>query len=183
MNEIKEKKYLFESVIAHLNQELDSVRTGRAHPALVENIMVDYYGIKTPLIQLAAISIPNAKTILIQPWDKNCVKNIEKALQISDLGLNPINEGDKILLPIPALTEERRKELVKIVNQKVEEARVSIRNIREEIWKSIRDQEKTGDISEDEMFRQQKDLQKLVDEFQENIKRINAKKEKEIMTI
>jgi ribosome recycling factor len=183
MNTIEEKKYLFESAITHLNQELDSVRTGRAHPALVENIMVDYYGTKTPLIQLATIAIPDARTILIQPWDKNCTKDIEKALQISDLGLNPVNEGNTLLLPIPALTEERRKELVKIVNQKVEEARVAVRNIREEIWKSIRDQEKTGDISEDEMFRQQKDLQKLVDEFQENIKGISTKKETEIMTI
>jgi len=183
MNTIEEKKYLFESAINHLIQELDSVRTGRAHPALVENIMVDYYGVKTPLIQLATISIPDARTILIQPWDKNSTKDIEKALQASALGLNPVNEGQALLLPIPALTEERRKDLVKVINQKVEDARVAVRNIREDIWKSIRDQEKAGDISEDEMFRQQKDLQKIVDDFQGKIKKISAKKESEIMTI
>jgi ribosome recycling factor len=183
MNILEEKIHFFEAAITHLKTELDSIRTGRAHPALVENIQVDYYGVKTPLLQLASISIPDARSILIQPWDKNSVKDIEKALQASSLGLNPVNEGNALLLPIPALTEERRKEFVGVVHQKLEDAHIAIRNIREDAWRAIRDQEKESIISEDDMFRQQKELQKKVDEYQDTIKKISEQKESEIMTI
>jgi ribosome recycling factor len=183
MNIIEQKTPKFAAAIAHLKTALESIRTGRAHPAIVENIPVDYYGIKTPLQQLASISIPDARSILIQPWDKNSLKDIEKAIQTSSLGLNPVNEGQAILLPIPPLTEERRKELVKIVGTKAEEARISIRSVREDIWRSIREQEKNGAISEDTMFRQQKELQKILEEYQEKIKTIGGQKEQEIITI
>lgn len=183
MTIIDQKKDQFESAISHFKNELNSIRTGRAHPSLVENLVVDYYNVKTPLLQLATITVPDSKSILIQPWDKNSIKDIEKAVRTSSLGLNPVNEGNVLLLPIPSLTEERRKELVKVLHQKLEEAKVTIRNIREEIWRTIRDQEKQGEISEDDMFRMQKELQKIVDDQQENVKTIAAHKENEIMTI
>lgn len=183
MDTIEQKTPHFTAAITHLKQELETIRTGRAHPALVENTLIDYYGSKTPLQQLATITIPDARTIFIQPWDKNSIKDIEKAIQASTLGLQPVNEGNAILLPIPSLTEERRKELVKVVHQKAEEARVSIRNAREDIWRTIREQEKAGNISEDDMFRQQKELQKSVEDYQNTIKKLTEQKEKEILTI
>jgi ribosome recycling factor len=183
MDSIEQKKPQFDAAITHLTGELDSIRTGRAHPALVENLAVEYYGVRTPLLQLATITIPDSRSIVIQPWDRNSLKDIEKAIRASSLGLNPVNEGNILRLPIPALTEERRKELVKVLNQKTEEAHVSIRNVREDIWRAIRDQQKAGDISEDDMFRMQKELQKIVDDYQTKIKNLNEQKEKEIMTI
>lgn len=183
MDTISQKKPEFEHAIAHLKTELETIRTGRAHPAIVENLPVEYYSVKTPLQQLASITIPDARSILIQPWDKNSLKDIEKAIRVSTLSLNPVNEGNVLRLPIPALTEERRKELVKVLNTKSEEARVSIRNVREDIWRTIRNEEKNGTISEDDMFRQQKELQKIIEEYQEKIKTITEGKEKEIMTI
>jgi ribosome recycling factor len=183
MNIIEQKTPQFTHAIDHFRHELETIRTGRAHPALVESLTVDYYGTKTPLQQLASITIPDARTILIQPWDKNSTKDIEKAIQASSLGLNPVNEGNTLLLPIPPLNEERRKELVKLLSQKSEEARVSVRNVREDIWRAIRDDQKAGNISEDDMFRMQKELQKIVDEFHKEIEQLGEHKEKEIMTI
>lgn len=183
MSIIQAKKPNFEKAVEHLKNELNSIRTGRATPTLVENLIVDYYGTKTPLIQLASISIPDPKSIVIQPWDRNSTKDIEKAIQISSLGINPVNEGTIIRIVIPPLTEERRGELVKLANKKTEEAKISIRNIREEMWKELKNQEKEGKISEDELFLTQKELQKIVDEFNEKIKEISEKKEEEINTI
>lgn len=183
MTIIDDKKPQFQKALEHLLSELATVRTGRANPSLVENVLVDSYGTNTPLQQLATISVPDAQSIVIQPWDKNVLKDIEKAIQNSQLGLNPVNEGEIIRLPIPPLTEDRRKELSKIVNQKVEDSRVSIRNIREDTWRIIKDQKASGEISEDDMYTQQKDLQKVVDEFNSKVKNIGEEKEKEIMTL
>lgn len=173
----------FESVVSHLIDEFKNIRTGRANPMLVEELVVDYYGTPTPLQQVASISTPDANSIVIQPWDKTALKDIEKSIQASDLGLNPVNEGESIRLPIPPLTEDRRKELVKVVNTKTEEAHVAIRSVREDIWKATKDQKTNGDISEDDMYQQQKDLQKMVDEFNKKIKNLSDVKEKEIMAI
>ena len=183
MSLLDEKKSQFENSISHLKSELNTIRTGRSNPSLVENIKVDYYGTKTPLPQVASISAPDPQSIVIQPWDKNAMQDIELALRNSDLGLNPVVESEIIRLPIPPLTEERRTELAKVVNQKVENARISIRNVREEIWKTVKEQKNNSEISEDDMFGQQKDLQKIVDEYNEKVKEIGAQKENEIMTI
>ncbi len=183
MSIIDDKKSNFEKATTHLKTECKQIRTGRANPAIVENIFVEYYGTKTPLNQVANITIPDPRSIVVQPWDKSLVKEVEKAIRNSPLGLNPINEGTIIRIPIPMLTEERRKELVKVLHEKVEQARISIRNIREEIWKTIKEKESTGGMSEDDMFRAQKDLQKIVDEQNEVARKIGEEKEKEIMTI
>ena len=183
MTIIDDKKIQFENAIQHLKNELKQIRTGRANPVLVVNLSIEYYGTKTPLQQLANINIPDPKSIIIQPWDKNSLKDIEKAIHDSPLGLNPINEGNTIRLPLPPLTEERRKELSKVVNEKVEQAKISIRNVREEIWKNIKEQKNDGKISEDEMYGQQKELQKKVEEHNDIIKKIGQEKEIEIMTI
>lgn len=183
MTIIDDKKFQFENAIQHLKNELKQIRTGRANPTLVENLVIDYYGTKTPLQQLANINIPDPKSIIIQPWDKNSLKEIEKAIHNSPLGLNPINEGNIIRLPIPPLTEERRKELSKIVSEKAEQAKISVRNVREETWKNIKEQKNDDKISEDDMYSQQKELQKKVEEYNNSIKKIGQQKEKEIMTI
>ncbi len=183
MSLVNEKKDQFENAVSHLKSELSTIRTGRSNPSLVENIKVDYYGTKTPLPQVASISTPDPQSIVVQPWDKNALQDIEAALRNSDLGLNPVVESNLIRLPIPPLTEERRIELAKVVNQKVENARISIRNVREELWKAIKEQKNNGEMSEDDMFGQQKDLQQIVDEYNEKVKEIGIRKEKEIMTI
>ena len=130
--------------LEHLNQEMGKIRTGRANSALVESLMVDYYGSKTPLKQIASINIPEARLIVIQPWDKDSLVSIESALRESDLGFNPSNDGQVIRINIPQLTEERRKELVKALNQRSEDAKIAIRNIREEAWTEIQEEEKAG---------------------------------------
>ncbi len=183
MNIIESKKEQFKDAINHLKKELQGIRSGRATPALVDNIMVDYYGTKTPLPQLATISAPDPRSIVIQPWDKNVSSDIEKGIRASSLDINPVNEGDQIRLPIPPLTEERRKELVKTVNQKVEQTKISIRNVREDIGKEIKHQKSEGKISEDDMYAQQKELQRVVDEYNQLIEEIAEKKEKEIMSV
>lgn len=183
MNLIDDKKFKFDSTIKHFKEGLNQIRTGRANPELVENLLIDYYGNKTPLIQLASISTPDARSLLIQPFDKNSIKDIEKAIQNSDLGLNPVNEGNVIRLPIPPLTEERRNDLAKAVHEKSEKAKVSIRNVREEIWKNIKENESSGKITEDDMFDQQKELQKTIDNYNSQIKDISEEKENNIKTI
>jgi len=183
MSSVSEKKDQFEKTIIHLKDELSTIRTGRSNPSLVENIKVEYYGTKTPLSQVASISAPDPQSIVVQPWDKNALQDIEAALRNSDLGLNPVVESNIIRLPIPPLTEERRVELAKVVNQKVENARISIRNVREEIWKELKEQKNNSEISEDDMFGQQKDLQLIVDEYNEKVKEIGQQKNNEIMTI
>ena len=180
---VDSKKIDLELAMEHLNTEMGKIRTGRANPALVEGLIVDYYGTKTPLKQIASINAPEARLLVIQPWDKGALVYIESALRESDLGFNPNNDGQVVRINIPALTEERRKELVKLLNQRAEDAKISIRNIREEAWKEIQDVEKEGKMSEDDKFSGKEYLQKIVDEYNKKIEEVREKKETEIMTI
>jgi ribosome recycling factor len=180
MTELKQK---LEKVVASLKNEVSSLRTGRATPALVEDLEVEYYGAKTPLKAVAAISSPEPRTLVIQPWDKAALQPIEKAIQSSSLGLNPVTDRDIIRLSIPQLTEERRKELVKTLGKYLEEARIRVRQERESVIKDLDRKEKAKEISEDEKFRQKNDTQKIVDEVNKKIEEIGEAKEKEIMTV
>lgn len=180
---IDKKKEDFEKAIEHLREELNQLRTGRASSALVENLPVDYYGTKTPLKQMASISVPEARTIVISPWDKSGLAAIEKAVRESQMNLNPMNDGQVVRINIPALNEERRKELVKILNQKAEEAKISVRQNREDIWEEIQEMEKAGTISEDDKFIGKDKLQEVVDEYNKKIEEIRGKKEEEILTV
>lgn len=177
------KKGDFENAVTHFAEEAAKLRTGRANPALVEHIMVDYYGTKTPLMQIASISIPEARQILIQPWDKGAMQPIETAIRESDLGLNPGNDGQNIRVVLPALNEERRRDLVKTLGARAEDARIAIRTVREDIWKEIQDMEKEGVIGEDDKFQGKDTLQKVVDEYNAKIESLKEKKEEEIMTV
>ena len=178
--ELKEK---LEKIIVHLKLMLSELRTGRASPALVENIPVESYGSESPLKAVAAISVPEARQILIKPWDKNMLQPIQKAIQASNIGLNPVTDQDTIRLSIPPLTEERRKDLVKISKQRGEEARIAVRKAREEEMKSIEADEKSGAISESDKFRMKSEVQKVIDEYNAKIDTISHDKEKEVMTI
>lgn len=180
---IEKKKSEIENSIEHFKEELNQLRTGRASAALVENMPVDYYGSKSPLKQIAGITVPEPRTITISPWNKDNLVNIEKAIRESQLNLNPNNDGTVIRINIPQLTEERRKDLVKILNQKAEEARITIRKHRENIWEEIQELEKTGDISEDDKFAGKDKLQEAVNEYNKKIEEIREKKEQEILTV
>lgn len=177
------KRQNFESAVLHFSEEAAKIRTGRANPGLVENLLVDYYGTKTPLKQIASINIPEARQILIQPWDKGSLVMIEAAIRESDLGLNPGNDGQNIRIVLPQLTEERRKEFVKTLNHRAEDSHIAIRTIREELWKEIQELERESLISEDDKFRGKDDLQKVVDEHNEKIESLRKKKEEEILTV
>ncbi len=166
-----------------LNRDLDTIRTGRANPALLDGIQVEAYGTSTPLVQLASISTPDARTLLIQPWDRHTLGDIQKAIQKSDLGLNPMNDGISIRLSIPDPTEERRKEMVKLVRKRVEDVKVAIRNVRRDAVEELRRMEKDKEISQDENRRSQDKLQKLTDSFIEKASQVGQAKEKEIMEI
>ena len=167
----------------NLHRELAGIRTGKANPALLDSIKVDYYGQVVPLKQVASIAVPEARLITVQPWEKTLVPEIEKAIQASELGLNPQSDGTLIRLPIPALTEERRKELVKVVKKCAEESRIAIRNIRREANDRFKKKEKEHSISEDQMHDKQDEVQKMTDKFIETIDEIVVSKEKEIMEI
>lgn len=180
---INGKKADLEQAIEHFKHELGKLRTGRANPAIVEDVMVNYYGTKTPIKQMAAINTPEPRQITIQPWDRSAMGAIEGAIRESDLGFNPVNDGILIRINIPMLTEERRRDLVKILNQKAEEGRIAVRNIREDAWREIQDAEKEGLIGEDDKFKGKEKLQEVVDDFNKNIEEIRARKETEIMTV
>jgi ribosome recycling factor len=169
--------------VESLHREMNTIRTGRASPALVENISIDYYGSPTPLNQLASISIPEARVIMIQPWDKQSLSNVEKGIQKSDLGLLPNNDGTVVRINIPALTEERRKELVRMVGRKVEEGHVAIRNIRRDGLEAFRHMERDKEISQDESRRAQDQLQKLTDAHIGEMDEIKELKEAEVMEV
>ena len=166
-----------------LQRELNTVRTGRASPALIEGINVDYYGVPTPLNQLATISVPEARVLMIQPWDKQVMKEVEKGILTSDMGLVPNNDGTAIRINLPAPTEERRKELVRMVGKKVEEGLISIRNIRRDSLESFRSMEKSKDLSSDESHRAQEQLQGITDRFSGQMTEIKAAKEAEVMEV
>lgn len=166
-----------------LRRELATIRTGRAHPGLVEHLRVDYYGVPTPLNQLATISVPDPRLLTIQPWDRQAMGAIEKAILKSDLSLTPTNDGTVVRLSIPQLTEERRRELVKVVHKKVEEGRVEVRNIRREGHEELRRLQREKLIPEDDQFRGQERLQKLTDEFVQQIDRLGEEKEAELLAV
>ena len=180
---LTEKKAQFEDIISHLHAELQKLRTARANPAMVEDLQADYYGTKTPLKQLGSISVPEPRQLLISPWDKSVLAAIEKAIRDSGLGLNPANEGDKIRVTVPQLTEERRKGLTKIAGKTGEVTRVRLRNLREELTKEIKKEFEEKAITEDDKFRVQEELQKVMDEYNKKVKDLQDTKEKEIMTI
>lgn len=182
-NPIDQAKHDFEQVVDHLNKELQNLRSGRANASMVEDISVEAYGSMMELKGLASISIPDPKTIQIEPWDKNVTKDIEKALLGSNLGLNPNVSGSVIRLIMPAMTEENRKNMVKIVHQKAEQARIGIRNVREKVRDEIGADEEAKKISEDEKFRQLEQLDKVVVEWNAAIEKNAKDKEEEIMTI
>ena len=173
----------FDKIIEHLERELSNLRTGRAMPNIVENIFVESYGVKTPLNQLASINVPEPQTLTIQPWDRNLLKDIERAISASNLGLNPNISENIIRINFPPLTEEKRKELVKIMNKKLEEAKIGLKGIREDEIKKIKKQEKDSEISEDERFRLEKELQEIINSYQQKILAIGTKKEKDLLTI
>jgi len=178
MFETEEK---MEKALEALRHDLLTVRTGRASPALVENLRVDYYGSVMTLNQLATIAVPEPRLITIRPWDANSLSAIEKAILKSDLGLTPQNDGKMIRLPIPTLTDDRRRDLAKFVNRRVEEGRVAVRNIRRDALKDIGDLQKDKLISEDEQFKAKDDLQKLTDEYIKKIDHVGELKQTEIM--
>jgi len=171
------------SAIQSLQDDLAGIRTGRANPGLVEKLSVEYYGSPVPLIQLATISVPEPRQLLIKPFDAGSIKDIDRAIQSSNLGLTPINDGKVIRLNLPVLTEDRRRELSKFVNSRLEEARVAVRNVRRDAIKDMREFETEKLISEDELKRGEGDIQKLTDKIVEEITSIGAEKEKEIMEI
>jgi ribosome recycling factor len=180
---IAEAEDRMHKAIEALRRELSTIRTGRANPALVEHIRVDYYGTPTPLKQLASVLVPEARLLTIQPWDKGSLGAIEKAIQKSDLGLNPSNDGAVIRLVIPQLTEDRRKELARVVHKKVEEGRVEVRNIRRDSHELLRDLQREKEISEDQEFNAQEDLQKVTDRFIAEADRLGEEKEKELLEV
>lgn len=167
----------------HFSDELKTIRTGRAHPAMLANITVDVYGTPTPLPHLANISTPEAKLLIIEPWDKSLIKEIEKAISASSLNLNPAVDGNVLRLKLPELTEESRKNFIKIVREKLEQARVSVRLARDEVKKQIENQKKNGEISEDEKFKNIETLDKKTREIIAELEKAAADKEKEVLTI
>lgn len=176
-----EKK--MEKAYQNTKKEFNTVRTGRARPSLVENIMVDYYGTMTPINQLANISAPEARQLIIEPFDKNVIENVEKAIMKENLGLTPNNDGNLIRINIPQLTEERRKELVKVVNEKAEDGRIAIRNIRREANDQLEELEEDGEISEDNYHRGLDNVQELTDDYIEKIDNLLERKKDEIMEV
>jgi ribosome recycling factor len=180
---IDQKKEEFEKIINHFKKELSGLRTGRAQATLVENIQVEAYGAMTPLMQLASISVPDAQSISIEPWDKNIIKDIEKALNYANLGFSVVNAGDKLIAKIPPMTEENRKDLLKILNQKAEESKISIRQVRDDIKENILAAEKNKEITEDDKYKFLTDLDNLVSEYNKKIDELVKDKEQEIMKV
>lgn len=169
--------------VRSLEEDLGGIRTGRASPALIERLHVEYYGSPTQLMQLATISAPEPRLLTIRPFDQGSIKDIERAIQASDLGLTPSNDGKLIRLTIPPLTEERRHDLVKIVRSRTEEARVAVRNVRRDIHNDLREFEREKLISEDELSRAETGLQKLTDDYVEQVNRAAEKKEAEVLEV
>ena len=165
----------------HMCQDFSEIRAGRANPAVLDKIKVDYYGTPTPVNQLAAVSVTEARTLTIQPWDASVLKQVEKAIQTSDIGINPQNDGKIIRLIFPPLTEDRRKEIVKDVQKIAEETKVQIRNVRRDTIEKLKAMKKTGDLTEDDLKLGEKKTQDLTDKFVKNIDKISADKQKEIL--
>lgn len=180
---MKDAAHKMEQTVAHLKEELAGIRTGRATPAVLHRIVVEYYGTPVPLNQLASTSVPEPRLLQIAPFDKNAVSAIEKAIQASDLGITPSNDGNVIRLAFPPLTEERRRELVKQVHTRAEEGRVAVRNVRRHAKDEMEKLEREGTISEDDLVRAEKELQKLTDRSVAEIDEIQGHKEQELMEV
>ena len=183
MSEYKDIENKMVKAIGALKEELVGIRAGRANPAILDKITVDYYGVPTPINQLGSISVPEARVIVIQPWDAKILKDIEKAIQKSDIGINPSNDGKVIRLIFPVLTEERRKELTKQVKKIGENAKIAIRNVRRDALEDFKTQKKNGDITEDDLKVAENDIQKLTDKYIEEVDKLVELKEKEIMEV
>ena len=180
MSELEER---MQKSVNVFEQNLSEVRAGRANPAILNKISVEYYGVTTPINQVAGISVPEARMIVIQPWDASILKEIEKAILASDIGINPNNDGKIIRLNFPELTEERRKDLVKEIKKMGEESKVAIRSIRREGMDMVKNLNKTSQITEDELSRDEEAIQKLTDKYIDQIDKILADKEKEVMSV
>ena len=180
---LAETERKMDNAVAALKRELGTIRTGRATPALIENVQVDYYGVATPLNQIASISAPDARAIMVQPWDKQALSEIEKSLVKSEMGFNPSNDGNTITVPIPPLTQERRQELVRLLKRKLEEGKVSIRNVRRDGIETLRRLERDKAISQDENHRSQDQLQKATDAHVKIVDEVGSFKETEIMQV
>lgn len=180
---INDFKSDFDSAIAFFKEDISGLRTGRTSAAIVEDIMVEAYGTHQTLKSLASINIPDAKTVNIEPWDKSVLSAVEKAIRDSGIGLNPVNTGSQIRLSLPELTSERRQELIKVLHQKEEGARIAIRKVREDVKEMVKAAEADNEVTEDEKYRLQEDLERVVKEYNDKVKEIVVKKEAEINTI
>jgi ribosome recycling factor len=172
-----------QKAVEALKQDIGSIRTGRASSSLIERITVDYYGAPTPINQVATVTVPEARLLVIQPWDRKMLIDIEKAIQKSDLGINPNNDGLVIRLNIPPMNEERRRDLVKTLHKKLDEHKVAVRNVRRDVQDKLRDREKKKEVSEDELKRSAERLQKLTDRFVDEMDKVGKKKEQEILEV
>lgn len=179
----KEVSEKMDKTIHVLENEFRSINAGRANPALLDRVTADYYGVPTPINQMAAINVPDARTLIIQPWDKSSMKLITKAIQASDIGINPTDDGSVIRLVFPAPTEERRKELCKKVSKMGEEAKVSVRNIRRDFVDKLKAQKKNSEITEDELKDAEKEVQNVTDNYIKNIDKLVKEKEEEVLAI
>jgi len=179
----KETEGRMKGAVAALEEDLSGIRTGRANPSLVERLQIEYYGMPTPLMQLATITVPEPRALLIRPFDASTLKAIEKGIMASDLGLTPNNDGKAIRLNLPPLTEERRRDLVKIVHHRTEEARVAVRNIRRDSIKDLQEFEKEKMISEDDRKKGEEELQKMTDRFIEELNSVSLRKEREVLEV
>lgn len=179
---LDEAKELMEKAVQHTNSELNKIRAGKAVPNMLDSIQVEYYGSPTPLNQVASVTVPDARTLMVRPFEKTVIQGIEKAIRDSDLGFNPQNDGENIRINIPALTEERRKQLVKQVKQEIESGKVSIRNARKDINSALKDLQKEG-ASEDDVKKAEEKVQKLTNEFSGKMEDLYEKKETELMTV
>ncbi len=169
--------------VAALEKEYGAIRAGRANPAILDRVTVDYYGTPTPIIQMAAVSVPEARMLQIQPWDASTLKDIEKAILASDIGITPVNDGKIIRINFPPLTEDLRNELVKVSNKMAEESKVAIRSIRRDVIDKLKTMKKNSEITEDDVKKGETDAQKLTDKFVKNIDEVAAAKEKEVMSL
>ena len=180
---VKEVESKMKGAVDFFTKEIGTLRIGRASVSLLEGIVVEYYGSKLPINQIATITIPQPQLLVIQPWDKNIINEIVKAIQLSNIGLNPMSDGNVIRIPVPPLSEERRKEIVKILHKMSEEAKIEIREARREANAKLKEKEKNGEISEDDMYRGIEEIQKITDKYIEEIDKKTESKEKEIMEL
>ncbi|MFA6534315.1 MAG: ribosome recycling factor [Patescibacteria group bacterium] len=183
MSILEDYKPEFAKLIDHLKADLMGLRTGRANPALIENLLVEAYGSKMPIKQVGSITVADARSMTVEPWDKGLLKDVEKAIAAANLGLGTANEGQFIRVSVPQMTEETRRDLVKVLKEKIENGRVAVRGLRDKIRDEASEQEKNNEITEDDKYRLQKDLDELTGKYNDQIKEMLEKKEEEIMTV